>query len=1193
MAIGSILTLAPFSATPSPPPTGFFELYIQGTTVYLQDSLGNVYAFGSTTAISSLTGDVTATGPGAAEATVVAIQGSAVSSTPPTDAQLFIWNSGTMKWTPVSMSGDVSIANTGLTSIASATVTSKLLTGYTIGPNTPLLASDSVLMAFEKLQAQVSAVSGSGITALTGDVTATGPGSAMATVVALQGHAISSTAPTNAQLLVWNSGSAQYNPVSISGDASMSNAGVLTLSSTAVTGKLLTGYTTGTNTPITATNTILQAFENLQAQIAAETGSAITALTGDGTAVGPGSAVFTLATVNSNVGSFGNQTTVAAFTVNAKGLITAASNITIGNLTNSNLSGSAGITGSNIASATITGSNVATSTISNNNLAQMAANTVKANATGVPANPVDTALGTVTEATSSVLTLVGWADATIGSPTIQVTKATTSTSGYLSFTDWNTFNSKQTSGNYITSLTGDVTATGPGSAVATVAAIQGNVISGTTGTGEVVFNDAPTFAGNVNMGGFQINSLANPTSNQDAVTKIYADTIAQGIYPQNPIIIANLINDSLNTPPVSPINFTTTYLIGPSPTGAWASIGAGHFVYYDGTTWHDALGRAVQVGDRLGIDFSGFGTLGGNMIGEQYNIATVTNATPGSYAYTFVVPANRWLVLDNNPLSYDAGNTYYFNGTFWTMVAIGFVSNAGIGLSVNGTTWNVNYDNSTIGINGSNQLYVLSAGITNTQIANDTITYAKLQNESALTLLGNPSGTLQNPEEITLGATLAFVGTALETSALTGDITTAANSFATTISANAVTYAKFQQIAASSLVGNPTASTATVEGITLGSTLTFVGSVLETNALTGDVTTSANSFATTLATVNSNIGTFGSSTAIPSLTVNAKGLITAVTTDAVVAPAGTLTGTTLAANVVSSSLTSVGTITSGVWNGTAITVPYGGTGSVSYTAGSIIFSNGTALAQDNSNFYWNDTNYCLGIGTIPSTAVMIDGVNTTGASKLVQMTGYGVGSTTGYRGRFARGTLGTPAAVQAGDNLSAISGRGYGATQFAAASTGVINIVAGETFTNTSNMTYLSFSATPTGSVTSSEHMRITATGVNLGPFTGTASTDIHSINGGMIRTNKTIVANYSVDTTTTDDIIYSNQSAALTITLPSPTSGRTIVIKDISGLAQTYGLTIAPHASEKIEGLAASKILYTNFGSWTFSSDGNNWWMI
>ena len=51
--------------------------------------------------------------------------------------------------------------------------------------------------------------------------------------------------------------------------------------------------------------------------------------------------------------------------------------------------------------------------------------------------------------------------------------------------------------------------------------------------------------------------------------------------------------------------------------------------------------------------------------------------------------------------------------------------------------------------------------------------------------------------------------------------------------------------------------------------------------LTGDVTAPAGSIATTLATVNANVGTFGSGTAIPTVTVNAKGLITAVTETAV------------------------------------------------------------------------------------------------------------------------------------------------------------------------------------------------------------------------------------------------------------------------------------------------------------------------
>jgi len=70
------------------------------------------------------------------------------------------------------------------------------------------------------------------------------------------------------------------------------------------------------------------------------------------------------------------------------------------------------------------------------------------------------------------------------------------------------------------------------------------------------------------------------------------------------------------------------------------------------------------------------------------------------------------------------------------------------------------------------------------------------------------------------------------------------------------------------------------------------------------------------------------------------------------APAGTLTGTTLASNVVTSSLTAVGTLVTGVWNGTPIDTSYGGTGQDTHTSSGVAqvlsgtWSVSTALANN-------------------------------------------------------------------------------------------------------------------------------------------------------------------------------------------------------------------------------------------------------
>ena len=58
----------------------------------------------------------------------------------------------------------------------------------------------------------------------------------------------------------------------------------------------------------------------------------------------------------------------------------------------------------------------------------------------------------------------------------------------------------------------------------------------------------------------------------------------------------------------------------------------------------------------------------------------------------------------------------------------------------------------------------------------------------------------------------------------------------------------------------------------------------------------------------------------------------------------------------------------GAWSAGTMPVSKGGTGNSSYTAGSVMFSDGTNIAQNNSGLFWDNSNGRLGIGTNSPTA---------------------------------------------------------------------------------------------------------------------------------------------------------------------------------------------------------------------------------
>ncbi len=237
----------------------------------------------------------------------------------------------------------------------------------------------------------------------------------------------------------------------------------------------------------------------------------------------------------------------------------------------------------------------------------------------------------------------------------------------------------------------------------------------------------------------------------------------------------------------------------------------------------------------------------------------------------------------------------------------------------------------------------------------------------------------------------------------------------------------------------------------------------------------------------------------------------------IAADANTLTGTTLASNITASSLTSVGTITSGIWSATTIDIAKGGTGAT--TAGGALTNLG---AQSVDNMSTNITTDAASTSRYPSVKLIKDYVDTRVASagvsdgsitnvKLANSTTI-LGSTTMTLGGTVSsvigltsleatnltGTLsGTATALATGRTISTIGDVTYTSGAF----DGTSNVTGSATLTNTTVTagTYGSSTAIPTFTVDSKGRLTAASTvGITAGVSTLAYST-IGASNGGTI----------------------------------------------------------------------------------------------
>ncbi len=276
-------------------------------------------------------------------------------------------------------------------------------------------------------------------------------------------------------------------------------------------------------------------------------------------------------------------------------------------------------------------------------------------------------------------------------------------------------------------------------------------------------------------------------------------------------------------------------------------------------------------------------------VGPSQNlVVSATNVNPKT---------SNTLDLGTNLLQYKDG---YFDGTVYQDSAIVGVnaymtlSDNEIDVSSGGLTLDVAGDISLDADGGD--VLLKDAGTTFGTLTNDgNNLIVKSGSTTSITLSG---------ANTTLAGTLAVTGA----TTLNGAVTVSSSNNVTIDAGNLTLSSGNATIGGTlSVTGEITGNASTATKLATARTITIDGDVDATATSfdgTGNIT-----LTTTLDTVNSNVGSFGSATAIPVVTVNAKGLVTAVSTSAITTSltVGADSGTNDAVALASDVLTFAGT----------------------------------------------------------------------------------------------------------------------------------------------------------------------------------------------------------------------------------------------------------------------------------------------
>ncbi|WP_413287993.1 beta strand repeat-containing protein [Bdellovibrio sp. HCB337] len=152
----------------------------------------------------------------------------------------------------------------------------------------------------------------------------------------------------------------------------------------------------------------------------------------------------------------------------------------------------------------------------------------------------------------------------------------------------------------------------------------------------------------------------------------------------------------------------------------------------------------------------------------------------------------------------------------------------------------------------------------------------------------------------------------------------------------------------------------------------------------------------------------------------------------------------------------------------------------------------------------------------------------------------------------ARGTAGSPSAVQSSDTLGGVYSRGYGATSFGSSATAYMEFSAAQNFTDANRGTFMSFYTTANNSASPTERVRITEGG-NVGVGTSNPSAKLEV--SGSVATPTNVIASGAAVNLSLSNIHLLQSVGGTTITLSNMVNGGvyTVIVSDTTARTYTF----------------------------------------